>query len=157
MNADRLQTRFKGFTGKRIAVVGDLMIDRYYWGKVDRVSPEAPVPVVEVDSESVRLGGAANVAHNIQSLGGVPLLVGLVGGDPMADVLRKILLERKLTADGIVVDGARPTTVKTRVIADAQHVVRIDYESKAPCPEPLRAGARRRRASGDRLARRHHP
>jgi rfaE bifunctional protein kinase chain/domain len=140
MNADRLHTLFKEFSGRRIAVVGDLMIDRYYWGKVDRVSPEAPVPVVEVESESVRLGGAANVAHNIQSLGGVPLLVGLVGGDPMAEVLRRILQERSLTADGIVVDAARPTTVKTRVIAHAQHVVRIDYESKSPCPEPLAAG-----------------
>ncbi len=114
------------------------MVDRYYWGKVHRVSPEAPVPVVEVDTESVRLGGAANVANNIQALGGVPLLVGLTGSDHTGKALRDIMQEQNLDVGGLVVDAARPTTVKTRVIAHGQHVVRIDTESKTDCPEHLR-------------------
>lgn len=134
---ERLQELFRNFQGKKIAVVGDLMVDRYYWGKVHRVSPEAPVPVVEVDSESVRLGGAANVAHNIQALGGTPFLVGLVGNDHAGSLLTDILRERSLETSGIAVDPSRPTTMKTRVIAHGQHVVRIDNESKADCPAPL--------------------
>ena len=134
---DRLNTLLKNFRGKRIAVVGDLMIDRYTWGRVVRVSPEAPVPVVEVESESVRLGGAANVANNIQTLGGVPLLVGVTGADHPGTMLTGILAERGLDASGVVADPARPTTVKTRVIAHGQHVVRIDTESRADCPEEL--------------------
>ena len=77
----RLDAIFAGFAGKRIAVVGDLMLDRYFWGAVSRISPEAPVPVVEVEEESTRLGGAANVANNIASLGGVPVMFGVVGDD----------------------------------------------------------------------------
>lgn len=138
MTPERLNALLDGFTGRHIAVVGDIMIDRYTWGKVDRVSPEAPVPVVDVESESVRLGGAANVAHNIQSLGGTPLLVGLVGDDSAAATLRSILRERNLDDAGIITDPSRPTTVKTRVIAHDQHVVRIDHESRAPCSEALR-------------------
>ena len=77
----RLRELLGNFTGKRVAVVGDLMLDRYYWGSVARISPEAPVPVVEVESESTRLGGAANVANNIASLGGTPLMIGVAGDD----------------------------------------------------------------------------
>ena len=134
----RLQEILGNFTGKRIAVVGDLMIDRYYWGAVHRVSPEAPVPVIEVESESVRLGGAANVANNIQVLGGVPVLVGLIGDDHPGKMFLDMLRERNLDSSGIVVDASRPTTMKTRVIAQNQHVVRIDNESKVDCPEHLR-------------------
>ncbi|MBI4536130.1 MAG: bifunctional hydroxymethylpyrimidine kinase/phosphomethylpyrimidine kinase, partial [Ignavibacteriae bacterium] len=110
----------------------------YYWGSVGRISPEAPVPVVEVESESVRLGGAANVANNIQALGGEPILVGLIGKDHPGDVFLEILKERNLSSAGVVIDPTRPTTIKTRVIAHDQHVVRIDYESKADCPEWIR-------------------
>ncbi len=134
---ERLKELFRNFQGKKIAVIGDLMVDRYYWGKVHRVSPEAPVPVVEVDSESVRLGGAANVAHNIQALGGIPLLIGLVGNDHAGSLLTGILRERSLEISGVVVDPSRPTTMKTRVIAHGQHVVRIDNESKTDCPTSL--------------------
>ena len=130
---ERLKELFSNFRGKKIAVLGDLMVDRYYWGKVNRVSPEAPVPVVEVETESVRLGGAANVANNIQALGGVPLLVGLVGNDHMGSAFADILKKQDLDSSGIVVDASRPTTVKTRVIAHGQHVVRIDHESKEDC------------------------
>lgn len=134
----RLNEVLKNFAGKRIAVVGDLMVDSYYWGTVSRVSPEAPVPVVDVVSESVRLGGAANVANNIQTLGGVPVLIGLIGDDHPGEMFLNILKEQNLAAEGIIKDTARPTTIKTRVIAHNQHVVRIDNESKIDCPEHLR-------------------
>jgi len=134
---ERLKELLQNFRGKKIAVVGDLMLDRYYWGSVQRVSPEAPVPVVEVESESIRLGGAANVACNIQALGGEPILVGLIGNDHVGRSLVDMLKERNLETQGIIVDGSRPTTIKTRIIAHGQHVVRIDNESKADCPDHL--------------------
>lgn len=129
--SSRLKSLFKGFDGKRIAVVGDLMLDRYYWGAVNRISPEAPVPVVEVDEESTRLGGAANVANNIASLGGIPFLVGVVGTDDGGVLLRKTVESQGFSSEGLVKDASRPTTVKTRVIAHSQHVVRIDQEVKS--------------------------
>jgi rfaE bifunctional protein kinase chain/domain len=128
--SDRLEEIQKNFVGKRIAVVGDLMLDRYYWGTISRISPEAPVPVVEVDEESTRLGGAANVANNIASLGGVPMMIGVVGKDIGAEILQKLVVNNGFPTDGIVVDNSRPTTIKTRVIAHGQHVVRIDQEEK---------------------------
>lgn len=131
----RLQELIGGFRGKRIAVVGDLMLDRYYWGSVARISPEAPVPVVEVESESARLGGAANVANNIASLGGVPLMIGVVGEDTAGKELRAIIEESNLPTEGVLVDPSRPTTVKTRVIAHHQHVVRVDKEVKGEIGE----------------------
>lgn len=130
MTPSRLETLFKGLSGKRVAVVGDLMLDRYFWGSVGRISPEAPVPVVEVESESTRLGGAANVANNIASLGGIPFLAGVVGQDESGRVLKSIVSENGFPGDGILVDVSRPTTVKTRVIAHNQHVVRVDREVK---------------------------
>ena len=133
----RLQELFQSFERKKIAVVGDLMIDQYFWGTVRRISPEAPVPVVEVNSESTRLGGAANVANNVLSLGGEPLLVGLIGDDHQGHQLTSILKEEGLSDGGIVVDGSRPTTIKTRVIAHDQHVVRVDSESKNQCSEAM--------------------
>ncbi len=134
----RLNELLGNFKGKKVAVVGDLMVDRYYWGNVSRISPEAPVPVVEVVQEQVRLGGAANVANNIQTLGGEPMLVGLVGNDHPGQVFLDILKERNLLSKGIVTDASRPTTIKTRVIANSQHVVRIDNESKIECPEHIK-------------------
>ena len=133
----RLEELLGKVKGKTVAVVGDLMLDRYYWGSVRRISPEAPVPVVEVESESIRFGGAANVANNIQALGGNAILVGLIGDDHPGKVFKDMLRDRNLDSSGIVVDVARPTTIKTRLIAQSQHVVRIDNESKAPCPEHL--------------------
>jgi rfaE bifunctional protein kinase chain/domain len=129
--SSRLAALFEAFEGKRIAVVGDLMLDRYYWGTVNRISPEAPVPVVEVDEESTRLGGAANVANNIASLGGTPFLVGVIGSDDGGILLRKTVESQGFSPDGLVTDTGRPTTVKTRVIAHSQHVVRIDQEVKS--------------------------
>jgi rfaE bifunctional protein kinase chain/domain len=135
----RLRELLGNFSGKRVAVVGDLMLDRYYWGSVHRVSPEAPVPVVEVDTESVRFGGAANVANNIQALGGRAFLIGLVGDDHPGEMFKKMLSDQGLDTGGIVIDAERPTTIKTRVIAAGQHVVRIDNESKQDCPGLLRS------------------
>jgi rfaE bifunctional protein kinase chain/domain len=126
----RLAELFENFRQKRVAVVGDLMLDRYFWGSVARISPEAPVPVVEIESESARLGGAANVANNIKSLGGEPILIGVIGNDNSASLLRDLMIESAFTTAGLVVDANRPTTVKTRVIAHSQHVVRIDRETR---------------------------
>lgn len=124
----RLDELLEGFRRKTVAVVGDVMLDRYFWGSVNRISPEAPVPVVDVESESARFGGAANVANNIRSLGGKALLVGVIGNDSSGDLLTTMLREQGFTTDGIVRDNTRPTTVKTRIIAHHQHVVRIDRE-----------------------------
>ena len=114
--------------GKRVLVVGDLMIDEYIWGAVTRISPEAPVPVVGVTGETLRLGGAANVANNIISLGGQVELCGVLGDDQMGRWLRKDLEERGVGIRGIITTPRRPTTVKTRVIAHEQQVVRVDKE-----------------------------
>ncbi len=127
-DVERLKSLFDNFNRKRVAVVGDLMVDKYIWGSVSRISPEAPVPVLEVESESTRLGGAANVANNVKSLGAEPILFGIVGDDEAGISLRNILREMGLPDDGIITDTQRPTTVKTRVIAHNQHVVRLDYE-----------------------------
>lgn len=122
-----LRNRFKDL---KIAVVGDMMLDCYYWGDVRRISPEAPVPVVEVGNEFYRFGGAANVALNISKLGGIPLPVGVIGYDNYGTIFTSLVGESNIADDGIIVDDDRPTTAKTRVIADSQHVVRIDKESK---------------------------
>jgi len=135
----RIQELLDRFNGRRIAVVGDLMIDRYYWGTVHRISPEAPVPVVEVESESVRLGGAANVASNIQALGGEAVMIGLIGQDQPGEEFKRLLAERGLETSLVLSDPGRPTTIKTRVIAHGQHVVRIDNESKRDAPKDLQA------------------
>ncbi len=126
----RLEEIFKNLNGQRIAIIGDLMIDRYFWGTVTRVSPEAPVPVLDIETESNRLGGAANVANNIKSLGGIPMLLGLLGNDGSGKIFLEICKEQGLDTSGIIFDDERPTTVKTRVIANNQHVVRIDREVK---------------------------
>ncbi len=120
----------KNFSGQKIAVVGDMMLDSYFRGDVKRVSPEAPVPVVEVENEFFRFGGAANVALNILKLGGIPLPAGVIGDDNDGKIFTSLLKEANMMSDGIIVDSARPTTAKTRVIAGNQHVVRIDKESK---------------------------
>jgi D-glycero-beta-D-manno-heptose-7-phosphate kinase len=128
LSQKRIDEIFSKLKNKHIAVIGDLMIDRYFLGTVARLSPEAPVPVVEVKEESNRLGGAANVANNIASLGGIPIMIGVAGNDQGAVLLKKLVGERGFPSTGIVLDPTRPTTVKSRVIAHNQHVVRIDQE-----------------------------
>lgn len=114
----------------KIAVIGDMMLDGYYWGDVSRVSPEAPVPVVEIEKEFFRFGGAANVALNIKKLGGNAIPIGIIGNDSDGKIFSKLLKIENIDDSGIFIDNTRPTTAKTRVIADKQHVVRIDKESK---------------------------
>ena len=137
LHPDRLRSLFGAFTGKRIAVVGDLMLDRYFWGSVARISPEAPVPVVEVESESTRLGGAANVANNVASLGGIPLMLGVIGDDEAGRAFQALAREGGFPLDGVLMVPDRPTTVKTRVIAHHQHVVRVDKEVKQDVGEQI--------------------
>jgi len=127
---ERLNQIKNNFLNKKIAVVGDMMLDGYYWGDVNRISPEAPVPVIEIDEEFFRFGGAANVALNIKTLGGIPLPIGIIGNDDHGKIFRSLLSDMKMNAGGIIIDSSRPTTAKTRVIANNQHVVRIDKESK---------------------------
>ncbi len=115
--------------GKKILVVGDLMLDRFIYGSVDRISPEAPVPVVKVHTRMDKLGGAGNVAQNIKALGGEPLLVAAVGRDSEADTVRALMRESGLKTTGLVTIETRPTTIKTRIIAERQQVVRLDNEN----------------------------
>ncbi len=115
------------FRNRNILVVGDLILDHYIWGKVSRISPEAPVPVVEVTKESFMLGGAANVAHNIVAMGGNASVVGIIGKDVTGEVLMNLLEKEGVNCEGIFISN-RPTTVKTRVIAHNQQVVRFDRE-----------------------------
>jgi D-beta-D-heptose 7-phosphate kinase/D-beta-D-heptose 1-phosphate adenosyltransferase len=115
--------------GRTVLIVGDLMLDHFVIGRVERISPEAPVPVVQFDHEEFRLGGAANVAHNIAALGGVARLAGVVGGDEDARRLVGELARLSIDSAGIVTDPARPTTRKVRVVTNRnQQVARIDYE-----------------------------
>jgi rfaE bifunctional protein kinase chain/domain len=120
------------FPTARVLVLGDVMVDEYVWGTVSRISPEAPVPVVAVRGESVKVGGAANVAANIAALGGRVRVVGVVGNDPPGERLAHELERAGVKASGLVVDGSRPTTIKSRVVAGSQHIVRFDRESDAP-------------------------
>jgi D-glycero-beta-D-manno-heptose-7-phosphate kinase len=120
------------FPRYRILVVGDLILDVFIWGKVSRISPEAPVPVVEVVEETRLLGGAANVVHNLAALGGGVLVTGLIGEDASGRRLAALLQQLSISADGLVVEQQRPTTIKTRIIAHNQQVVRFDREWHNP-------------------------
>ena len=128
---DRLQKLFDQFSKKRIMVIGDLMLDRYLWGRVSRISPEAPVPVVDIDSESIQFGGAANVVQNVQALHAEVIPVGIIGDDQSGKILKGLFKEKRLPIDGLIIDNDRPTTVKTRIIAHGQQVVRTDREVKS--------------------------
>jgi D-beta-D-heptose 7-phosphate kinase/D-beta-D-heptose 1-phosphate adenosyltransferase len=133
LTRDRVKTLLRGFAGKRILVLGDVMLDEFIWGSVRRISPEAPVPVVEVSGESYLLGGAGNVAANIRALGGTPILAGIVGKDSAADRVRHLMSELGMEVSALLTDD-RPTTVKRRVIAHNQQIVRTDRESREPLP-----------------------
>ena len=135
---ERLREIVSLFPGKRILVLGDVMLDEYIWGKVSRISPEAPVPVVEIQRVTYVPGGAANVANNIVSLGGAAYLCGVIGNDEPGQRLVNIFSANGVVADGIVVDPSRPTTLKTRIVAQGQHVVRADWESREPVREGIR-------------------
>ncbi len=121
----------------RVAVIGDIMLDRYIWGSVDRISPEAPVPVVAVADTTIRPGGAANVAWNLLSLGVRTSLAGVVGRDRSGDELKSLLKSKGLSPASILSDSRRPTTEKIRIIAHSQQVVRADFELVEPMRDPL--------------------
>jgi rfaE bifunctional protein kinase chain/domain len=123
---------FEGFDQKNVLIVGDAMIDAYMWGEVNRMSPEAPVPVVEVKKHENRLGGAANVALNLKSLGANPILCSVVGAGNRGALFLKLMQEAKLSTAGILSKKERKTTVKTRVIANNKHQLRIDEEETSP-------------------------
>ena len=139
MKIKRLNELKKKFSGLKIAVIGDLMLDCYYWGSVKRISPEAPVPVVEVDNEFYRFGGAANVAYNLIKLGAYPLPFGVIGSDNFGSIFSSLLAEANISSDYLVCDETRPTTAKTRILAHNQHVLRIDKESTTSISRDIQA------------------
>ena len=127
IDSNKMEKIVQNFKNKRVLILGDVMLDKYIWGRVARISPEAPVPVVEVEKDSSCLGGAGNSCRNLESLGAFPLLVGIVGDDPEGEWIKKNVPD----SSGIFVDKSRPTTVKTRIIAHHQQVVRVDHEKKS--------------------------
>jgi rfaE bifunctional protein kinase chain/domain len=129
-NADALKRSVDGLSDTKVIVVGDIMMDEYIWGDVSRISPEAPVPIVEIKKETKMLGGAANVINNIASLGGTPILCGVVGDDPTGSEILETMKQQGLRTDGIITETGRPTSIKTRVVAHNQQVVRFDRENR---------------------------
>jgi len=123
----KMKSFIKSFQGKKVLVLGDIMLDKYIWGDVVRISPEAPVPVVQVKKDTSCLGGAGNVCRNLESLGAFPLLVGMTGEDPEAEWIRAHVPDSR----GIFEDKKRPTSVKTRIVASQQQVVRVDSEKSS--------------------------
>ena len=128
-------TLFQGFNEKKVLIVGDSMIDAYMWGEINRKSPEAPVPVVEVKKHENRLGGAANVALNLKALGAYPILCSVIGTDEKGVLFEKLMEESNLSTLGILSTSKRKTTIKTRIIAENKHQLRIDEEQTSPILE----------------------
>jgi D-glycero-beta-D-manno-heptose-7-phosphate kinase len=128
MSPAEVQLLFNQFRKNRVIVIGDVMVDSYMWGQVNRISPEAPVPVVSVTRKENRPGGAANVALNLLSMGAKPIICGVVGSDHMGRVFMDLLYQHKITEEGMVISKRRPTTVKTRIISQGQHLLRVDEE-----------------------------
>ncbi|RMA97909.1 D-glycero-beta-D-manno-heptose-7-phosphate kinase [Hydrogenothermus marinus] len=126
---ERAKQIISNFKDKKILIIGDLILDKYLWGEVERISPEAPVPVVDVKKETVNLGGACNVAWNISTLGAKASIVGVVGKDENGKILKNMLVEKNIEPI-LIEDETRPTTEKTRIIAVSQQLIRIDKESK---------------------------
>ncbi|MDE0688679.1 MAG: D-glycero-beta-D-manno-heptose-7-phosphate kinase [Candidatus Poribacteria bacterium] len=145
-----LKAVFEQLQGKRVVIIGDVILDRYVWGDVKRISPEAPVPVFETTTEKTGCGGAANVAQNVASLGGNATLVGVIGEDREGEKLVQMLTETNLVTTGVYADPQRPTSTKTRVIArgttpfpdrerdSGHHLLRIDRESKQEISPQIR-------------------
>ena len=133
LTKSELTNIFDAFSQKKIMVIGDVMLDSYLWGSVNRMSPEAPVPVLLLNKRENRLGGAANVALNLKKLGATPLLFSVTGDDAEGDELVKLLLENEIGADYIIHSPGRPTTLKSRVIGNnQQQLIRVDSETEEP-------------------------
>lgn len=130
MDRKKIDKIFEAASGKRICIIGDIMLDRYMFGNVNRISPEAPVQVFDLKESISKLGGAANVSLNIKSLGAEPFLIGVIGNDGAGKILRDEMRNLGQDTSGLITDSSRPTTCKTRVISDSHHLIRIDSESK---------------------------
>jgi D-glycero-beta-D-manno-heptose-7-phosphate kinase len=128
VNDRKLKKIFEAFEDVKVLIIGDVMVDSYLWGKVSRISPEAPVPIVAVDKRENRLGGAANVALNVQALGATPILCSVIGVDEKGSLFLEMMREQKLTNKGILKSRGRITTVKTRVIGNNHQMLRVDEE-----------------------------
>ena len=126
---------FDGFNNLNCLIIGDVMVDAYIWGNVNRISPEAPVPVFEAKKRENRLGGAANVALNIQALGATPILCGIIGNDVKGKVFNEVLENQDLSAEGIIQSDERLTTCKTRIISSSHHMLGVDEEVLEPISE----------------------
>ncbi len=138
-NHKKLLSYLAAFEGRKVLVVGDVGVDRYTEGRVERISPEAPVPIVQVTKETHKLGLAANVADNVQAVGGTAMLVGVVGGDSDAEVFRGLLREARISDRTLVVDSGRRTILKERVVSERQQLLRIDYEDTHALPAAMDA------------------
>lgn len=132
MKVKSLEEVFNAFDALKVLVIGDVMIDSYVYGKVERISPEAPVPVVTVSHKEKRLGGAANVALNVQALGATPLLCSVIGDDVDGLIFKQLLEDQNITAEGIIQSKHRITTEKQRVMSSAHHLLRVDSEVNTP-------------------------
>jgi len=128
VDTSKLQKAFKNFNSKKILIIGDIMIDSYLWGNVERISPEAPIPIVSITTREDRMGGAANVALNIKSLGAEPIICTVIGDDDNGDLYLDLLEKRKMTNKGVIRDKARKTSKKSRIISSNQHLLRVDDE-----------------------------
>ena len=137
MTSENIQKILNNFVNQRLIVLGDLMLDEFIWGEVRRISPEAPVPVVEVKRETWHAGGAGNVVSNLLELGAKAIPIGVVGSDAGAEKLRQRFSEAGAEIKYLISDPARPTTVKTRIVAHHQQMIRADRESKAAIPEAI--------------------
>jgi rfaE bifunctional protein kinase chain/domain len=129
INTTSIEEIFEAFNSLRVLIIGDVMLDSYVWGRVDRISPEAPVPVVTVQKRELRLGGAGNVILNVQTLGAEPIICSVIGTDEPGDRLIGQLNERGLNCDGLIRSESRITTIKERIMAGSQQVVRVDTET----------------------------
>lgn len=137
MNTQEAENIIDGFSGKKVVIIGDLMLDAYLWGQADRISPEAPVPVVNIIKEEFRLGGAANVALNIKTLGAEPILLSVVGDDLNGKNLCQILEDNGIQTHFLIKDETRKTTVKSRIFSHNQQMVRFDYETQVNINESI--------------------
>ncbi len=136
---NNIENILESMQGKRVLVAGDLILDHYLDGKVDRISPEAPIPIVSLEKKCERwvLGGAANVARNIRSLGGIPVMAGVTGEDREGEILKGLLLDEGVDISAVVSDPTRPTTLKTRIISGGHQIIRLDSEVTDPISESI--------------------
>ncbi len=139
INYQRARQIVENFANRRIVVLGDLMLDEFIWGEVRRISPEAPVPVVEVRRETLNLGGAGNVVSNLRALGARAVPIGIIGADEAAMRIRERFVDVGAETEGLITDPSRPTTRKTRIVAHSQQMVRADREDRSPIDHHIEA------------------